>query len=35
MGGTIDVMSELGKGASFNVRLHASPQVASDRPPAS
>lgn len=34
MGGTIDVMSEIGKGSSFNIRLQASPVAASVEPPA-
>jgi len=32
--GTIDVMSEIGKGSSFNIRLQASPVAASVEPPA-
>jgi two-component system, OmpR family, phosphate regulon sensor histidine kinase PhoR len=33
MGGTIEVVSELGKGASFTIRLHARGSTTSERPP--
>jgi two-component system phosphate regulon sensor histidine kinase PhoR len=33
MGGTIEVESELGRGASFNIRLQAAAASASERPP--